>query len=244
MKQILTTLTLALGLLFFTLGCGENDDRVAPPVEPRLEFDTAGRYDLSKYLFPDENQTNVYRNIKYINNNGKREYDSLDENETFYSLQYEVFGDTIKEFANNALDVTYSIKSDRVLETDAEANRAIDIVKFVDIGQYTVIHDVELTEDDKEKSLSMLCKVNSHLDVKNGYDDILNINCTGEGSTNIVFGGNKGLISANGSIDVYFAKNIGIVGSTEELCTGISFYGILVNKKCKKTVTELVQITN
>ena len=244
MKQILTTLTLALGLLFFTLGCGDNDDRVALPVEPRLEFDTVGRYDLSKYLFPDENQTNVYRNIKYINNNGKREYDSLDENETFYSLKYEVLGGTIKEFANNELDVTYSIKSDRVLETDAETNRTIDIVKFVDIGQYTVIYDIKITEDDKEKSLSMLCKVNSHLDVKNGYDDVLNINCTVEGNTSMVFEGSEGLTSANGSLNVYFAKNIGIVGSTEDLCTSISFDGILVNKKCKKTVTELVQITN
>ena len=244
MKQTLTTLTLALGLLFFTLGCGDNDDRVALPVEPRLEFDTVGRYDLSKYLFPDENQTNVYRNIKYINNNGKREYDSLDENETFFSLKYEILGDTIKEFDNNELDVTYSIKSDRVLETDAETNRTIDIVKFVDIGQYTVIHDIEIREDDKEKSLSLICKVNSYLDVKNDNDDILNINCIIEGNTTIVFEGSEGLTSTNGSINIYFAKNIGIVDSTKDVCTSISFNGILVDKKCKKTVTELVQITN
>ncbi len=245
MKRLFIALSLAFGILLVTTGCGDDDDKVLPPEEIVLDFGTVGDYDLSKYIFPTTEQINNYRDKVYKNSDGKREYDSIDANETFYSVRYEVTDSLVEEFREDVLEVKYHIQSDRIKSELIENNKTIEIVRYTDSGEYIIKNESEVTIDGRHGTDSLLCKVanviNEKVVLNTTYEDVLEITCIIEDISSGIFNGSEFETNKDGTEVIYFAKDIGKISSVSDICDTTTLNS-LSEIKCEKVTTELTTI--
>ena len=248
MKRFLTICGLVGGILFFSTGC-EESDRTLPPVieEPTLHFDGKGEYDLSEYLFPDQNQTNNYEQNIYVNSDGKKEYATLDANKSYYHLKFVVEKKTVEEYhgvnLTRVLSKIYHIKDDRIIESNKQEDENITIVRFADMNELVVKHAASSQEDGNTKESKMECRMAQMLEERSDYANVLELSCTVSEDYEIVFRGKKGETKMHGSLKLYLAKNVGVVESLKDVCEEAYFSDKLVESECVKTEKTLTQIT-
>jgi len=245
MKQLSIKLALTLGLLLSIVGCGGDDDKANPPVEIVLDFGTVGDYNLSEYLFPTENQINNYRDKEYKNSEGKREYDNLDANETFYSVRYTVNDDLVKEFREDSLHTNHHIQDDRIKSIIVDNNKTTEIVKYADIDNYIIKSEAEVTVDGRHGTDSIICRISGYKNEKEVintvYENVLEVSCVIADTSSGTFNGSQFETSRDGVYLIYLAKDIGKISSTLDVCD-ITTLNSLSETMCKKTVTELTTI--
>jgi hypothetical protein len=137
----------------------------------------SGEFDLKDYLFPDKNQTNVYRVVKYKDKSRDGIF-MLDENEP---IEYFLSKNVVRE----GLDINYTISSFKVKKMEF-INGYYDIReyrRFVDIND--TYYSYEHIDNKKEYQIGYLvCRVIGHRDIKNvlgnEYKDILELMCKSE----------------------------------------------------------------
>ena len=247
MKKFLITLGLVFGILFFSTGCEEGGKTQTPVEEPTLHFDGEGAYDLSKYLFPDQNQTNNYEQNIYVNSNGKKEYAALDANKSYYHLKFVVGEQVVEEYhgvnLTRVLSKIYHLKDDRIIASDKEEDENVTIVRFVDKDELVIKHTASSEEDGNTKESKMECRISQMLEERLGYANVLELSCTVSEDYEIVFRGKKGETKMHGSLKIYVAKNVGVVESLKDVCEETYFSDKLVESECVKTEKTLTQIT-
>jgi len=249
MKRFLITLGLLFGILFFSTGCEEGGKTKHPArEEPTLHFDGEGEFDLSKYLFPEQNQTNIYEQKVYVNSEGEKKYDSLEANKSNYNLKFVKDDKNIEEYygRNSARELSkvYDVQDDRIVVNDRQEDENITIVKFADMNELVIQHTAKSEEDENTKESTMECRIVQSLEERLGYPNVLRLSCTVSENYEIVFRGKRGETKMHGSLELYLAKDIGMVESIRDVCEKTYFSGTLVESECMKTEKTLTQYTD
>jgi len=249
MKRFLITLGLVFGILFFSTGC-EEGSKTKDPVreEPIIHFDGEGEYDLSEYLFPEQNQTNIYEQKVYVNSKGEKKYDSLEANKSNYNLKFVKNDKNIEEYYGRnsvrELSKVYDVQDDRIIVNDRQADENITIVKFVDMNKLVIQHTAKSEEDENTKESTMECRIVQSLEERLGYPNVLKLSCKVSENYEMLFKGERDERKMDGSLELYLAEDIGLVESIEDVCKKTYFSGTLVKSECVKTEKTLTQYTD
>jgi len=235
-----------LSILLFS-GCGfdkkdlndiklldENEKVVYPEKEQ-------GDFDLKDYLFPDKNQINIYKVVKYRDNGGDRRYNEnnpfmLNENE---AVEYIVSENIIKEGSNTEYTVKdFSIQRKELVDEFYDIR---DYRRFVDINDTYYSYEHVDNATTLYQVGYLLCKVMGHSDSKKilekEYSDVLELMCKSESAQGV-----RGEFREKKlfSVTYYFAKGIGEIGAIGEECN-IRDYDTIY-KSCIKSKKELKDI--
>ena len=244
MKNISITLFTTTLFMIFISGCGfdkkDLDDSKLLDENETVVFNSEGRYDLKEYLFPSQNQTNVYERVKHRDNNGDKNYDkepiSINLNN---QIEYTLNDNMVLEGA----DIEYTIK-DISIEKKELVDNFYDIReyrRYVDVGDYYFSY-----ESVDAKSLWYQigwtkCKVEEHIDSKvildKSYDDVLLLVCDSESAEGVrgEYKNRKNFSSA-----LYFAKGVGQIGAIGEECFNKRYNHSY--RGCTKTTKQLKEI--
>ncbi len=237
--------SISLVTVLLIAGCGfdkkDLNDIVLLDEDEKVVYSDNGDYDLSEYLFPDKNQTNIYKTIKYRDNQGDRNYNHqpfrANSNE---EVVYTIYGKNIKE----GVDVNYTIK-------DFSVRKAELVDDFYDIREYrrfVDINDIYYSYEHVDNATTLYqigwvtCKIEEHNSSKEilnkTYNDVLTLSCKSESAQGV-----RGEFSEKKTFTsrLYFAKNIGEIGAIGEECTIKKYNSIY--KSCMKTIKQLKDIS-
>jgi len=233
--------------LVLMIGC-EGDKSLPRETAQELEviFATTGKYDLSKYLFPSEEQISNYRD-KIYSSGEDHKYASHEDNETFYSESYQVDESQIDKYDNDGrLIVKYAVQQDRLKGTLVDDNnRTLKIARYVDVSSYIILNSHTVQEQGREGNKKLSCEVAEYIENKtvtsNTYNNVLKITCQIDNLTSGDFNGNNFMTKELGTHILFYAKEKGMIKSIEDICSTDTLNS-LSTTKCKKTVTEITTI--
>ncbi len=244
MKNISITLFATTLFMLLISGCGfdkkDLDDSKLLDDNETVVFSSEGRYDLKEYLFPSQNQTNIYERVKHKDNGGDKNYDGEPLSINLHNqIEYVLNENIVLE----GIDTKYTIK-DISIEKKELVDDFYDIReyrRYVDIGDYYFSY-----ESVDAKSLSYKigwtkCKVEEHINSKvildKTYDDVLLLVCDSESAEGVrgEFKEKKNFSSA-----LYFAKGVGQIGAIGEECFNKKYNQTY--KSCTKTTKQLKEI--
>ncbi len=239
MKKSILTLGLAGSLIIVTTGCGGGDDKKEPTAEEvTLEFKTSGDYDLSQYIAPTENKTNIYIEKTYKDNQGGKNYGDPDS--TFPTTRFDINETTIKQYDSDDTNTTYTILDDRIKLLNKN-----DTIRYANIGDYTSKILIKTDTNGNNLNMSSLCKLNKYIESKeindNIYTDIVEITCVTKFNSTGKTNGIDSSVTRDGTRTYNLAKEIGEISAIQEDCETTVFNGIQ-SSNCKKTVTEITNI--
>lgn len=200
-------------------------------------------YDLSTYLVPDTNLTHVY-SAELSEKKDDDPYRNISP--SYPGNKYEGNQSLMNMTINNVLVKKYDTRENIILLDDFENNHSIEYKRYVGLGETIFEFKYSETVDSLPSEATYSCKFVQHLDEKvviQAHEDIIEINCV------IVEEGESTLAGVSISIEsrteetLYFAKNKGLISSTEEKCS-ISKVGINTpNKTCTKIETKWITTT-
>lgn len=242
MKNIYITLFATILLI---TGCGfdkkDLDDSRLLEENETVVFSHEGRYDLSEYLFPTANQTNIYEKIKHKDNNGDKNYNrepiSINLNN---QIEYVINENVVLE----GIDIEYRIKEDIHIEKKELVDDFYDIRdyrRYVDIGDYYYSYEFVDAKSIFYQIGWTKCRVEEHIDSKiildKKYDDILILGCDSESVEGVrgEFSDKKNFKSAH-----YFAKDIGEIAAIGEECFKKNYNQTY--SSCSRTTKKLKEI--
>ncbi len=248
MKKNILALAFVGSLAMVMIGCGGDDDKKEVKIEDvELVYKTLGTYDLKEYQTPVSNQINNYEEKTYKNNKGKKSYPAEPVKTDNHIYKYEVNATAVKEIINSTLDSTYIYNNDRITILYADDNTSEDFVRFVEKGDYIYKKVFEGKNNGLDVEISMLCKVDSHINTMdvNGdtYNDIIKISCINKGSAIGKVNGDDYSNKANGTSVVYIAKDIGEISSADEDCETTKLNDIVTSSSCEKEIIEITGYT-
>jgi len=235
MKKIILALVLVGTLIIVTTGCGGDDDKKELTAEEvTLEYKTSGAYDLSQYIAPAENKTNIYVKNTYINN------DAQPNDTTYPTTQFDINTTTIKQYDSDDTNITYTILNDRIKLLNKN-----DTIRYANIGDYISKTIIKTNTNGNNLNMSSLCKLNKHIESKeinnNTYTDIVEIVCTSKFNSTGKTNGIDSSVTRDGTKTYYLAKEVGKISEIQEDCETTIFNKVDSNN-CKKIVTEITNI--
>ncbi len=242
MKKMILGTSLALALLS---GCGSNKESKVAFADVKIEYKTAGAYNLSNYLLPKQNQISNYVENQYTNNTGKRDYSKTadDGSPSYTSSQFDVNNTTIKESIAGALETTSTILADKITSKDTADGRVENYVLFADKGDY-ISKSKGAVED--LGSMELVCKLANHYDNKTvsgtAYDDVIEVACTVDSYDSATVGGSKIEVIGEGTNRKLFAKNKGLISDVIDFCIQTKADGTKTKASCVKTTQEITTI--
>jgi|GEM_PF-2968501 len=214
-----------LPLLFIGCGMDKKDINNITQLDENetVSYDTDGKYDLSQYILPPQNQRNIYQISKYNYTTPERddtqaplmvidnEYvDYIIENGTTkigYTTEYQVSDIAIyrKEFVDDNYDNRY-------------------YARHIDIGDFYYIYENVDIDSTYSQNGFTKCKAEEHLDqisvLDNNYTDILHLSCEGKFREEVIgdFFEIKEFVA-----HYYYAKGIGQVQLNSVKCVDSQF---------------------
>ncbi len=247
MKKIVLAFSLIGISSMLFVGCGGGGDKKVAFDDVKIEYKSEGKYDLSHYLVPAQNQISNYVENDYINELGKRSYKDPDEDSPSYSAsRYEVNGTIIKEFDNDgSLDTIYEIKADRIINKTFDGNQTEEeiFVRFADDSDYIF---KKRDHDDDLGQVELICKLTDHYDNKkingNDFSDVIEMGCTIDSHDSGKVGGNDIEVIAEGTLKFLFAKGKGYISSVSDICKKTKTNGKVTKSTCVKEVEEITTI--
>jgi len=243
MKNIFTFPTLLTIVLLMT-GCGfdkkDLDDSRLLEDNETVVFSSEGRYDLKDYLFPTQNQTNIYERIKHKDINGDKNYDkepiSINLNN---QIEYVLNENIVLE----GVDTEYTI-DDISIQKKELVDDFFDVRKYrryVDVGSYYFSYEFVDAKSVFYQIGWTKCRVEEHIGSKiildKKYDDILILGCDSESAEGVrgEFSEKKNFKSAH-----YFAKGVGEIAAIGEECFTKKFNQTY--RGCSRTTKKLKEI--
>ena len=235
---------ISLLTLLLIIGCGFdkkdlNDIRLLDDSE-KVSYSDEGKYDLSEYLFPNQDVTYIYQRVKYRDNQGDKNYNKepLRVNNS-ERVEYKIVGDSVKEGS----DINYTIKDVSVqkIELVDDFYDVREYRRFVDINDTYYSYEHVDTATTLYQVGWLTCKVEEQLNYKEildrNYSDVLILMCKSESAEGV-----RGEFSEkkNFTSRLYFAKDIGEIGAIGEECSIKQYNSIY--KSCTKTVKQLKDI--
>ncbi len=247
MKIFLTGLSVVAVLALS--GCGGSDSENSIDLDANVLYKTSATYDLKAYIAPSENMLISYRELTYVNNDGKKSFKG-DPDEEITVEKYDINGNTIVvKDKNDAIDDVYIVQTDRI-ENKGDLNDTTPdlFARYVDVGDYVFVNKQNTDFSNgipiEEKTA---CKVTKHYSSKTfdkvEYSDVLKIECkvVAEGETTA-----KGVLikyTYEVEEESYVAKNVGEVYSEniscEEVKTTINKQ-VTTNVTCEKETRTLI----
>ncbi len=203
-------------------------------------FSGKGRYDLKDYLFPSQNQINIYERIKHKDSNGDRNYSNEPISINLHNQIEYVLNDSM---VLEGTDTTYTIK-DISIEKKELVDDFYDIReyrRYVDIGDYYFSYELVDAKSVYYRIGWTKCKVEEHLNSKvilaKSYNDVLLLGCDSESAEGIrgEFEEKKDFSSV-----LYFAKGIGQIGAIGEECFDKKYNKTY--QSCSQTTKQLKEI--
>jgi len=232
--------------VFMMIGC-ENRDNSSPNqnVTQQQEI-VVPTYDLSEYIFPDINQSNLYKEDMFEKIDIGARY--RDSNETlYYDDTYTTTSSLVEVVKDGVHEFDYLIEEDTITSLDLFTNTSSLIDRVVKVGD--VIND-DLTsgvEDGLDTVTEYICTIERYLDTKMAdnntkaiYTDVLEKSCIKTYyASGTVF--NKNIEVEGTTEEVYFyARGVGLISSTTEDCQQSTFDSSLPTYNCKKRVSSLI----
>ncbi len=238
MKKNILALAFVGSLAMIMIGCGGDDDKKKEVKieDVVLNYKSEGKYDLSEYIAPEQNQTNNYVKKTYTNNKGEKKYSAAPE-EADISYSYEVNSSTVTETETPGGDITtYTFLSDRINDGN------VSIVRYANIGDNVAKIIATFHEESIDFNSTLLCKVNKHYASKKvrstTYEDVLEVTCYGDTKSDSKF---FDFVSSDYSVD-YFAYGKGLIENTEETCSTTTVNKSNITKECEKETMEITTI--
>jgi len=243
MKKIsITLLTTAIVLLI--TGCGfdkkDLDKSKLLDANETVVFSSNGEYDLKEYLFPTQNQTNIYERIKHKDSNGDKNYD---KEPISVNLNNQIDYTVNENIVIEGVDTTYTIGDTRI-EKKELVDDFYDTRKYrrhLNIGDYYFSYE---SVDAKSIFYHIgwtKCRVEEHLESKiildKTYNDVLILGCESESAEGV-----RGEYSdkKNFTSTYYYAKGIGEIGAIGEECFTKKYNQTY--RSCSKTTKKLKEI--
>ncbi len=237
MKQNILWSTLLIGLAIIGVGCGGDSGSKSS----KLDFKTSGTYDLSQYLFPTQNQTNLFTEQTYKDSEGNKNYATTPTEISESISRYEVSNTTVTEYDGTAIDSTYTISQhDIIVQSDATPSQ---FVRYADEGDTVSTFTLTESLDDMNSVLELPteCKLTDHLNAKGTYDSVIKIICISEGPVSLTYNN----VDIRGTLSIkairYFAKNFGEIESITESCYTLNANNV-TTAQCQKVIGTLKSI--
>ena len=236
--------TLFLISILFISGCGDTDSTRPTPPAPEYVFNAEGDYNMTDYLFPLADQVNFYEVKTYHDKSGSRKY--TDFNESHVSERYDYLTNTVSVNISGKEERKYTINDTNITMYDTDQNKSIDIVKFIDVGNFLIKEKNYTYTNAGESKDNYICKLNKNLGKHVILNDIqantIRVTCDIEETTSgTVPGGDTYNTEKKGSFVIQYAEGVGVYTSTMDTCKSTTLNG-LIDKKCTKVVTKLLGI--
>ncbi|HFU77707.1 MAG TPA: hypothetical protein ENK68_04310 [Epsilonproteobacteria bacterium] len=234
MKSQLFILSKMTLISLFIAGCGGGSNSNTPS--------NTTKYDLAQYVVPSESQTNIYEETSYEKENGAQDFTVT--NQSTYNEKYDINGSLIHISADGEMSESLDIEEKKIIRTFIDDNITMESLRSAMINDAVVDTNITLTQDDIELDTNMVCKLTKHLDEKKvkftTYKDVLFVDCTQSSEKkSITVSGLTITASANGTVQSYFAKDIGLISSTDSICIDTEFHGVK-DKSCYKDESNLI----
>jgi hypothetical protein len=245
MKKTLLAFTLFISIIVIS-GCGDSEKKGVVPPQSEYVFDSEAEYTMSDYLFPSEDQVNVYTVKIYKDSTGSRHY--TDYNESYLSEKYTQQDNIISIVVAGIEKKKYTVNDINITLYDADKNRTIAIVKFVDMHNFIIKEETLTHTGSGESRDDFSCKLSKDLGEKTvavgTQADFIEVICSINSTTNgTVAGGKVYETEKEGSLVFQYAKGIGVHTSTRDTCESTTFNGV-TEKSCEKVVTDLVDVVS
>jgi len=244
MKKIVLGTSLVLAMVLAT-GCGSDGDSKVDIDAVTVAYKNSAALDMSEYIIPSKSQTNSYVRTVFTNDSGKKEYKKIADKTTYPETRFDVNASVVRQYdADNALDVTSTVLSDRIKNIDASDNSTMDIARFADKGDYIQKKTQTLFNGAVVK---MACKVTDKLNLKvvndKTYNDVIKMVCDYQTTLeDTTLSGKKSLESLEGIGIAYYAKGNGLISSISEDCTKTMIDAKVVTQECEKEIDNLISI--
>jgi hypothetical protein len=230
-------------------GCGGSDSESSIDLDAKVLYKTAAEYDLKDYVAPSENTLKTYRELTYVNNDGKKSFKG-DPDEEITVEKYDINGNTIVvKDKNDAIDEIYIIKTDRIENKDDLNDTTPDeLARYVDIGDYVFV-DNQSTDFSNQIPIQgkTACKVTKHYATKElnkvDYNDVLKIECQVVANGETTANGILIKYSYDVTEESYHAKGLGEVYSESISCQDVKTTinkQTTTNSTCEKETTSLI----
>ena len=247
MKRILIGLSIMTAIVLS--GCGESGSNNSINLDATVQYKTSGDYDLKTYIAPAVNSINTYRELSYMNQDGKKSFKG-DPEEEITTEKYDIQNNTIiVKNGSDVIDDVFVIKSDRIEEKE-DINSSVDtvIARYANIGDYIL---VDANDTDNSEGIQIqrktACKLVKHYGTKTlnkkEYSDVLQIECKTNGSGSTQANGILINYDIEATETVYVSKNFGDIYSENISCQEV-FTTIngreTKNATCEKETRELL----
>jgi len=230
-------------------GCGGSDSDSSIDLDAKVLYKTSAAYDLKDYIAPSLNTLKTYRELTYVNNDGKKSFKN-DPDEEITSEKYDINGDTIVvRDKNDAIDDIYIIKTDRIENKDDFNDTTPDaLARYVDIGDYVFVNN-QSTDFSNQIPIKgkTACKVTKHYSTKEldntDYSDVLKIECKVTASGETTANGILIKYSYEAEEESYHAKGVGEVYSENINCQEVKTTinkQVTTNATCEKETRSLI----
>lgn len=225
MKKNRIIIGVVLGAVLLLAGCESDGKRVPPtPTEPRVDFDLEGKYDLANYLFP-HNKFNVYSQEKKIDIKGPGTYKSSEKESSVLTYAYRIDdrNATVEVSKGDVLEKKYMIQPKRIMSTEPDINRSIEIARHIDVGDYVVKNNFTVDSLGNTKSGSKLCKIKKHIEQfeykTEEFVEALVLSCSFDENTSFLVEHDEDLVVKKGTYEIHLGKGIGMVREMQSYCT-------------------------
>ena len=247
MKKFLTVLNIVTVIV--VSGCGGSGSEESVNLDAQVQYKTSGDYDLKEYIAPSVNSINTYRELSYVNQDGKKSFKG-DAEEEITAERYDIQDNIIIiKDGNDVVDDVFVIKPDRIEEKDdVNSSMKVEIARYVNIGDYVLV-DSNSTDGSEGIPIQRktACKLVKHYGTKTfnkkEYSDILQLKCRTNGTGTTQANGIVIRYNTEATETSYVSKNLGEVYTESISCQKVvtTINGTdTTNATCEKEIRELV----